>query len=299
MEWAKLAVEFIKVSAWPLVALIVAIMFRRQFSDLTTRVTKAKLPGGFEFEVEALKESFGKELSELRTISTNPHQLSGKLEKAIIKLAQYSLGVEIDRRNYNRNRVLDALEKSGKISSEDSRNIKKLFSILESNQITKVGTKELEEAMLAVSAAVARLEERFDVEVLRYEFQASAMWHYRDSFEDKKYSEKYHFWSAIAAEAPRFHYSYEAYVEAAERHNSESTRRVYIPSRTEFVEILEFRKGELERYVHDYPNGEKWQWPAHWGPIMWNGHVDGSPHNALCEMVDTKLAMQFYRGKNA
>ena len=112
----------------------------------------------------------------------------------------------------------------------------------------------------------------------------------------KKYSYKYHFWSVIAAEAPRFNYSYEVYVEAAERHNSESTHRVYIPSRTEFFDILEFRKQELERFVRD--NGGRWQWPEHWGPIIWSSNVDGSLSNAICEIVDTKLAIQFYRGKN-
>ncbi|WP_133512057.1 hypothetical protein [Candidatus Thiosymbion oneisti] len=63
MEWIKLAIELIKAAAWPLVALIVAVMFKRQFSDLTSRVTKAKLPGGFEFEVEALKKQFDKRSS--------------------------------------------------------------------------------------------------------------------------------------------------------------------------------------------------------------------------------------------
>jgi len=302
MEWVKLAIEFMKVLAWPLVALIIAIMFKRQFSDLTRRVTKAKLPGGFEFEVEALKKSLENEAPGLRTISANPHQIIGKLEKAVIKLAQHSLGVGIDLGNYDRNKVLENLENSKRISSEESRNIKKLFSILESDQITKASTKELEEAMLAVYVAIARLEEIYNVEVLCYEFQANGVWHYRESCDDKIYSEKYHFWSAIAAEAPIFNYSYEAFLEAAERHNKKEQKyRVYIPSRSEFVQILEFRKRELERYVNDYQNVEKWVWPDQWGPVIWNCPIvrEGGANKALREIVDTKLAIQFYQGKNA
>ncbi len=156
--------------------------------------------------------------------------------------------------------------------------------------------------MLAVSIVVARLEEIYNIEVLCYDFQAHGIWHHHDSYEDKEYSEKYHFWSVIAAEAPVFNYSYEAYVKAAERHNSKEKKyRVYVPFRYEFVEILEFRKAELERYVNDYQNVKKWEWPEQWGPIIWNGPIvrDGGANKALREIVDTKLAIQFYRGKNA
>ena len=300
MEWIKLTIELIRVSAWPLVALVVAIMFKRQFSDLTSRVTKAKLPGGFEFEIEALKKSLEKEVPGLRTISTNPHQLVGNLEKAVIRLAQHSLGVGIDLGNYDRNKVLNNLENLKRISFEESRNIRRLFSILESSQLTKASSKELEEAFLAVAAAISRLEQIYNVEVLCYEFQAHGVWHYRESFEEKKYSEKYHFWSAIAAEAATFNYSYEAYVEAAERHNKHENRyRVYVPSRTEFIQILEFRQKELERYVNDYQNAREWQWPKSWGPVIWNGHINGSANEALREIVDTKLAIQFYSAQNA
>lgn len=57
MEWITQFIEFIKVISWPLVLLIIAIMFKPQLSDLIVRLNKAKLPGGFEFELAALKSS--------------------------------------------------------------------------------------------------------------------------------------------------------------------------------------------------------------------------------------------------
>ena len=307
MEWIKQFIEFIKVISWPLVLLIVAIMFKRQLSDLTVRLTKAKLPGGFELELAALKSSLANEAPTLlETIinphSPHPHRLVAELEKSVIKLAQRCLGVGVDLNDYKRELVLQDLVSSRRISKTEFHDIQKLFSILEGARIEDADQKELEQVILAVSIVVARLEEIYNVEYLRYDFQASLMWHYRESYEDKTFSEKYHFWSAIAAKATEFNYSYEAYVEAANIHNkNEEKYRIYIPSLDEFIDILEFRKSELKRFIKDYQNVSEWRWPDHWGPVIWNGPIirEGGANKALREQVDTNLAIQFYRNKRA
>ena len=302
MEWLKLLIEFLKVIAWPTIVLIVAFFFKNQLSDLLKRVTKAKLPGGFEFELEKLKKQLEKEVPELSSSSLRPHILVARLEKSLIKLAQHSLGASIDFRNYNRLRMLSNLEEKRIISSTEMNNAKLLFSILEGLSVSDAGDTEIEEATLAVSLAISRLEEIYNYEVLRYEFQAHGMWHFHKSDGNTDYDEKYHFWSAIASEVPVFNYSYEAFVKAAKAHNDVDKKyRVYIPSISEYIEILHFRKNELKRYIDDYQNVNNWEWPKSWGPISWNGPIvrGGGANKALREIIDTNLAIKFYSGKLA
>lgn len=302
MEWIKLIIELIKVTAWPAIVLIVAFFFKNQLSELLKRVTKAKFPGGFEFEIEKLKKQLEKEAPELSSSSLRPHILVAKLEKSLIKLAQHSLGADVDLRNYSRLKMLSNLETKSIISPAEVKNAKLLFSILEGLSVSEAGDKEIEEATLAVSLAVSQFEEIYNYEVLRYEFQAHGIWHFHKSDGNITYNEKYHFWSAIASEAPVFNYSYEAFVRAAESHNKVDTKFcIYIPSLSEYIEILHFRKNELNRYIDDYQNVNNWEWPKDWGAISWNGPIvrGGGTNKALREIIDTDLAIKFYSGKLA
>lgn len=302
MEWIKLLIEFIKVIAWPVISLVIAFFFKNQLSDLLKRITKAKLPGGFEFELEKLKKKLEKEAPELSSSSLRPHILVAKLEKSLIKLAQHSLGTDIGLRNYERMTMLSNLELKNIISSTEAKNAKLLFSILDGLSVTEADEKEIEEATLAVSLAVSRFEEIYNYEVLRYEFQANGIWHFHETDGNVTFDEKYHFWSTIAAKAPVFNYSYEALVRAAESHNKVDKRfGIYIPSLSDYIEILHFRKNELKRYINDYQNVNNWEWPKDWGAISWNGPIvrGGGANKALREIIDTDLAINFYSGKIA
>ena len=243
-----------------------------------------------------------KEAPELSSSSLRPHIFVARLEKSLIKLAQHSLGADIDLRNYSRQRMLSNLVTKSIISPNEAKNAKLLFSILDGLSVSEAGEKEIEEATLAVSLAVSRFEEIYNYEVLRYEFQAHGIWHFHETDGNVTYNEKYHFWSAIASEASVFNYSYEAYVKAAEIHNKVDKRfRIYVPTLSEYIEILHFRKNELKRYINDYQNVNNWEWPKEWGAISWNGPIvrGGGANKALREIIDTDLAIKFYSGKIA
>lgn len=51
MDWLTFIVELLKATAWPVAAIVIAFLFRRQIRDLLTRIKKGKIgPAEFEFE---------------------------------------------------------------------------------------------------------------------------------------------------------------------------------------------------------------------------------------------------------
>jgi hypothetical protein len=60
MEIAKLILEFVKAIAWPITALAIGIMFRKEIRAILARIRKAALPGGvaidFEDQIRETKE---------------------------------------------------------------------------------------------------------------------------------------------------------------------------------------------------------------------------------------------------
>ena len=62
MEVAKLILEFVKALAWPVTALVVALLFRTPLTMILNRLRKAGLPGGVSIE-------FQEEIQEAKQIS--------------------------------------------------------------------------------------------------------------------------------------------------------------------------------------------------------------------------------------
>jgi hypothetical protein len=52
MELAKLVLEYVKASAWPITALAIALIFRREIRAIIARRRKAALPGGVSTDFE-------------------------------------------------------------------------------------------------------------------------------------------------------------------------------------------------------------------------------------------------------
>jgi hypothetical protein len=51
MDWLSFVVELLHATAWPIAAVVIAVLFRRQIRDLLSRVRKGKIgPAEFEFE---------------------------------------------------------------------------------------------------------------------------------------------------------------------------------------------------------------------------------------------------------
>lgn len=63
MELAKIIVQYIEVLIWPLIVLIVLILFRAQIAGMFSRMRKADLPGGISIE------TFPEEIKEAKAIS--------------------------------------------------------------------------------------------------------------------------------------------------------------------------------------------------------------------------------------
>ncbi|MEZ6058026.1 MAG: hypothetical protein R3C01_15105 [Planctomycetaceae bacterium] len=50
MDWLTFTTKIVESTAWPLCAIIIALLFKNQLSELLSRIVKGKIPGGeFEF----------------------------------------------------------------------------------------------------------------------------------------------------------------------------------------------------------------------------------------------------------
>ncbi|HXI40118.1 MAG TPA: hypothetical protein VNH18_01650 [Bryobacteraceae bacterium] len=52
MELAKLVLEYVKALTWPVTALSIALIFRREIRAILARIRKAALPGGVSIDFE-------------------------------------------------------------------------------------------------------------------------------------------------------------------------------------------------------------------------------------------------------
>ena len=64
MEIAKIILEFIKATIWPVTTLIIIAIFRHQIGGLFHRIKKAELPGGITLETFPEQLKVAKEISE-------------------------------------------------------------------------------------------------------------------------------------------------------------------------------------------------------------------------------------------
>jgi len=107
-----------------------------------------------------------------------------------------------------------------------------------------------------------------------FEDEAHGMlWHHRDSHA------RGNLWSAVAAHAEEISYSYDYLQQFVDRLNSigsgyieETYPTLPMPTRLEFLEILEFREKELNRALSNSMSDPNWQWPSDWSP-SWNSYI--------------------------
>lgn len=97
------------------------------------------------------------------------------------------------------------------------------------------------------------------------------MWHFDNPSEARPAT-----WSIIAAHADSFAYNYDFLVHFITERNKTCNWGgdpfyycpIPIPTKLEFLEILEFRADELRRATNDIK--AEWHWPNTWGHVHWN-----------------------------
>lgn len=132
MDILTFIAELVKAAAWPLAAIVIALIFRQQLRALLSRIRKGKVgPAEFEFEQEV------KELTEQATPQLPPPQvgtptvtLATTNPRAAILEAWLDVESSVNRLAYNRQlpapsaprnaaSIIRAIEKSGILPFED------------------------------------------------------------------------------------------------------------------------------------------------------------------------------------
>jgi len=326
IEWAQLTLQAIGVMIWPVIVIIILIIFRRPISERISAVKKAELPGGLKFELGELKESVEQspELAKRSIPSAIPSPADelvrigdpllavantrSEIEREIVRLVQVSFGSE-EARKWGITRLIARLYEE-KILSKETQD--KLFDYTRiTNQIihaSGVSSDDIVRSLSIGASLLAHIRYLYSVEWLIRDFDANSLWQWR---EEEGRDRKYHFWSAIAATLPEFNYSYEVFCEAAVKFNKKEERRaiesnrpprkIYIPTSPEFLEILQFRRGELQGILqgrwwdaYEWDKLREWHWPEEWGRIGWSGPIVRSRNEAEEELLRTDTAIERY-----
>lgn len=135
------------------------------------------------------------------------------------------------------------------------------------------------------------------------------IWNHHDSRDAKGST-----WSAVAAEAGSFNYDYSFLVFFLRLKNQNHGWQipgtpytpVPIPSLQDFLDILEIRLDQIKRVLDTGDLSLRWDWPASWGHVPWNGPVVHSDtgskfddehylESARKEHVQTQTAIIQYR----
>jgi len=314
MEWAKLAIEAIKALAWPLTLMVVLVIFRRPILARLPHVTKAKFPGGFEFELSELGSK-----AEKVFIDANKHSLGSgpsmlavantrlAIESEILKLAQLSFDPE-EATHQQIPQLITLLEDANVLSKQIADGLRQYIGL--TNRSVHASSTSGEDTIKILSigtSLLAPLRYLSRVQYLLRDFDAHLLWHIHGPADHNKF----YFWSAIAASLPTFDYSYEAFREAATKFNAREEERAHeadrkprtidIPNTSEFLRILQFRRSELLRVLQSEPYSdptwrevEEWRWPEEWGHIAWNGPIVKSSNEAQEELLRTNSAIERY-----
>ena len=326
IEWVKLILQAIGVMIWPVTVIIILIIFRKQISERLSALKKGELPGGVKFELGELKESVeqSSELAKRSIPSAMPSPADElvrtgdpllavantrlEIEREIVRLAQVSFGPK-EARKWGITRLIARLYEE-KILSKETRD--RLFDYTRiTNQIihtSGVSADDIVRSLSIGASLLAHIRYLYSVEWLIRDFDANLLWQCR---KEEGRNKKYYFWSAIAATLSDFDYSYEAFCEAANKFNKKEEKRaieshrrpreIYIPTLQEFLEILEFRREELQRILqgkwwdgYEWDKLREWHWPEEWGRIGWSGPIVRSRNEAEEELLRTDTAIERY-----
>jgi hypothetical protein len=320
IEWAKIILQAVQALVWPITVLVILLMFKRQISGRLSSLTKAELPGGLKFELSELKDAVDKspELTKrsipasLLSPSAEPSRADDPLlavistrlevEREIVRLAQISLGHR-KAGKFDIPLLVSQLSEKQVLSKET---LNKLFEYIRvTNKIIHsagIGVDDIGKSLSIGTSLLAHIRYVRGVEQLLRDFDGNLLWHWREKDGSNR---KFHFWSAIADSLPEYDYSYEAFQEAAAKFNGQRANdkfvEIYIPPSHEFIKVLEFRRGELERILqgkwwdgYEWENLKEWQWPQEWGKITWTGPIVESANEAEVELFRTERAIERY-----
>ncbi|NIM16665.1 MAG: hypothetical protein GTO45_32165 [Candidatus Aminicenantes bacterium] len=327
MEVLKLVIELVKVLVWPITVLLILFSIRSEVKEILGKIKSAeigKVKVELSREIKELKESVD-ESDEIRekyverepTSTESVISISDQIlavaktrlgiEEEIIRLSQIDLSTKASK--WNTKQILDLLKEKEIISSEVHQNLIKYLRI--SNELIQ-DSKNTEDLLASHSIGNSLLSHLCYIRNVRWlvrDFDANLVWQTK-LVENKKY----HIWSVLAATLPEYDYNYEILKEAAEKFNNierksavkndRKPRLIEVPTVEDFVDILEFRRHELNRILQSkWWNGYEWEkiklwhWPEKWGKISWNGAIVKSANQAEIELLRTDTALEMYRKK--
>jgi hypothetical protein len=326
MEIAKLIVDLLGKVIWPAVVVTIVLMFHKQIIARLKDIKELELPGGFKATLNEVKEivSTSIELKEkqIEPQLTEDNFLISPPEN--IQVSVFNLRLSIEREVSRLIQISSAWERSDTRSLKAkveilyklgwlNRNVYEgLMSFVEmTNELFHVSgksDKDLNDLFKIGSTLFYHIRYLKIVRELIDNFNGNLLWYTEKGVRNKKY----HFYSAVASEAERFDYSYEAFVDAATKFNLRDPKvhnnwrpggEILIPTLDEYIQILEFRKSELTRVLnnpqkaHQDQNFNEWQWPQDW-QIQWNRPLMKDSFNETqLELIRTQAAIDLYRRK--
>lgn len=326
MDKAKLIVDLIGILIWPLVIMTVVLMFRKQIINRLKDIKELELPGGFKATLNEVKEIVSTSIqikekqiepqltedtfliSPSENIQVSVFNLRLSIEREVSRLIQISSAFERSDTRTLRTKV-DILYKLGWL---DKNVYDGLISFVEiTNELFHVSgksDKDLSDLFKIGSTLFYHIRYLKIVRELIDNFNGNLLWETDKGVRNKKY----HFYSAVASEAERFDYSYEAFVDAATKFNIRDQKvhnhwkpwgEILIPTLDEYIQILEFRKSELSRVLnnpqkaHQDREFNEWQWPQDW-QIQWNRPLMKDSFNETqLELIRTQAAIDLYSRK--
>lgn len=330
MEWITALSQFFGSIAWPLTAITLFIMFRREIRHRLSAVTEVKYPGGsitmkeverLEAKVEATVPSGANHLllqagrQALQSMPADPQLAIAEMrldtEKELFLLARVAVPSG-DPTSWSLSRHIEELQEVGVLPSALADGLRDFVSI--ANKVLHDPELPPEVALRATTTGgllVAFLRhKRFVLEAFR-NFEAHGLWHMHRHLKDEQ--RKYYFWSAVAASLPELAYDYDVYREAAELYNQKvlhhghgSVEQMYILPVEEFLSVLEFREHQLQRLVQSWNSSDgfgkanEWQWPSDWGELGWCGpilHERAHLNGAQEDLMRTRAALARHRAR--
>lgn len=327
MEWIKSIAELISSLAWPVTALILAILFRRDIRQRLKALKEFKYPGGSITmqEVELLQASV-KQNQPRRVETDTPDQLvlpfsdpklaiaQGRIdvERELFRLSWRALG-QSEVTNWHTTRHIDELERADVITSHFAQNLRSFIDV--ANRVIH-GTDVSPHLMARTASIAGDLLSTLRYKRLVYEaqrdFEGHGLWNMREC--TSKEQQLYYIMSAVASQIAQYGYEYDVYREAVDMFNARQRSdtpaspggELPVLTLDQFVQALEWREEELKRLRNDlrtgkwdeYDKANRWTWPPEWGDLRWSTSIlreRVSQFSVEQELMQTAAALERHR----
>lgn len=328
MEITKLIVDLLGTLIWPVTIVLIILMFRKQITSRLKDIETLELPGGFKATLTKVNEIV------LTSVQLKEEKIEpGLTEDSFLLSPSDSIDISIFNLRLNIEReVSRIIQLSPEWQRTDTRSLGNKVDILHNLGWIDQKVHDGLVGFVEVTNDLFQLRDKINSDLrdlfnigstiyyhIRYirivralidSFNGNMLWSTDKGVKNKKY----HFYSAIASEAERFEYSYEAFVDAATKfnlkdpkvhHNWRPWGEILIPTLDEYLQILEFRSNELTRVLnnpqkaHENRSFNEWQWPQTW-EVQWNRPIISASFNETqLELIRTQAAIDLYRRKKA